>query len=432
MCPIQLTVNPTLEEHSDDGGVQLTWRHPETGAVQVRRAGPAELATLHMARNGVSEEEAAEAGGIHPNRVAAFVDQVIAEGLVLAPPPGLHRTEEDFPLGNARPDMLRCGRFTLQWHLTNACDLHCAHCYDRTKMRALKLPDTLRILRDFEAFCRSKRMAGDVCLSGGNPLLYPRFMELYQAVADTDMSISILGNPCSREELEALCAVRAPEHFQVSLEGLEPNTSRIRGPEHWGRVEEFLPLLAKLGIESGIMLTLTRDNLDDAIPLAGWLRDRADSYAFNRLAQVGQGAALAVPTGERYRSFLAEWEAAAETNPVMRLKDNLFNIDRAEQGYRLSDGCTGFGCGAAFNFVAVLPHGEVHACRKFPSPIGRVPQQTLEAIWESAAAQKYRTGCTACRDCPIRANCGGCLAVSHGAGLDPFTERDPHCWLGPT
>ena len=29
-------------------------------------------------------------------------------------------------------------------------------------------------------------------------------------------------------------------------------------------------------------------------------------------------------------------------------------------------GCTGFGCGAAFNFMAVLPDGEVHACRKVP------------------------------------------------------------------
>ncbi len=427
--PTRLTVNPTLTERTEGAETLLTWRHPHTGRPYERWAGPKELCAMYMARESISEEEAATEAGIHPDRVAAFVDEMVADGLVSAPPPGVWRTERDFPLDGVRRDMLVCRRFTLQWHLTNACDLHCAHCYDRSKLSALKLDDALRILEDFETFCRRRRMGGEVCLSGGNPLLYKRFPDLYRAVAETGFAISILGNPCSAEQLDALCAIAPPEHFQVSLEGLKPQTDRIRGPGHWERVFEFLPLLASRGIESGVMLTLTRDNLDDAIPLATRLRDVADCYTFNRLAQVGQGAALAVPRGEEYRRFLADWERAARHNPVMGLKDNLFNLDRHAAEGPLIAGCTGFGCGAAFNFVAVLPDGAVHACRKFPSPIGRVPEQSLEAIWEGDAAQRYRSGCTACHGCPIRAHCGGCLAVAHGAGLDPLAERDPHCWL---
>lgn len=82
-----------------------------------------------------------------------------------------------------------------------------------------------------------------------------------------------------------------------------------------------------------------------------------------------------------------------------------------------------------FNFVALLPDGEVHACRKFPSPIGNVRESSLRAIYDSAEANRYRQGCGECRGCPVRSVCGGCLAVSHVRGLDVFRQRDPHCFM---
>ncbi len=56
----------------------------------------------------------------------------------------------------------------------------------------------------------------------------------------------------------------------------------------------------------------------------------------------------------------------------------------------------------------------------------------LAKVYDSAAARRYRGGCSACRDCPIRPVCGGCLAVAHGFGLDPLRERDPLCFLKQT
>jgi radical SAM protein with 4Fe4S-binding SPASM domain len=96
----------------------------------------------------------------------------------------------------------------------------------------------------------------------------------------------------------------------------------------------------------------------------------------------------------------------------------------------LLGGCAGFGCGAAFNFVSLLPDGEVHACRKFPSLIGNIFSQSLREIYDAPVARRYRAGSFACRECRLRPACGGCLAVSHGFGLDVFTERDPYCFLG--
>ncbi len=111
-------------------------------------------------------------------------------------------------------------------------------------------------------------------------------------------------------------------------------------------------------------------------------------------------------------------------------KDSLLNIVLEEDGKPVFGGCAGYGCGAAFNFVSLLPDGEVHACRKFPSPMGNIFKQNLAQIYHAESARRYRGGSQACNDCSIRPVCGGCMAVSYGMGKDIFTERDPYCWKG--
>jgi radical SAM protein with 4Fe4S-binding SPASM domain len=120
---------------------------------------------------------------------------------------------------------------------------------------------------------------------------------------------------------------------------------------------------------------------------------------------------------------------ASRDNPHLRFKDGLFNIMRLHFGRPHTRGCTGFGCGAAFSFVAVLPDGQAHACRKFPSPIGNLLQASLAEIYASPAARRYRRGSKACRFCRLRNSCGGCLAVTQGAGLPALEARDPHCFM---
>jgi hypothetical protein len=57
--------------------------------------------------------------------------------------------------------------FTLQWQLTQSCDLHCRHCYDRSARATVALPDALRVLDGLRAFCRARRVSGHVSLSEG-------------------------------------------------------------------------------------------------------------------------------------------------------------------------------------------------------------------------------------------------------------------------
>jgi selenobiotic family peptide radical SAM maturase len=252
---------------------------------------------------------------------------------------------------------------------------------------------------------------------------------VYRAASAHGFGLAILGNPVAREKIEEILTIEKPSFFQVSLEGLEEYNDVIRGEGHFKRTIEFLAVLRDLGIYSMVMLTLTSGNIDQVIPLAERLRGLTDLFTFNRLSTVGEGSNLMLPRRDEYVHFLEKYLDAAEANPIIGLKDNLINIMLHERHVPLFGGCAGHGCSAAFNFLALLPDGEVHACRKFPSPIGNVHRQSLLDIYDSEEARRYRAGCEACASCAIRPVCGGCLASTYSHGLEIFKDRDPFCFI---
>ncbi|MEW6521518.1 MAG: thio(seleno)oxazole modification radical SAM maturase SbtM [Thermodesulfobacteriota bacterium] len=408
----------------------LIYCRPATGKVVMRPANDGDLLALKIMVEQIPPEAAAAEGQVTVGRIDRVLDLAAAEGLLLKPPSAICRNPQTFPRGEDIPAAyFTAPVFTLQWHITQVCDLHCKHCYDRSDRMALPLDRGLAILDDLRGFCRAHQVQGQVSFSGGNPLLYPHFLELYQGAVDRGLLAAILGNPAPRAVMEKILAIHKPEFFQVSLEGLQEHNDYIRGKGHFARVLDFLELLQELGIYSMVMLTLTRDNLEQVLPLAELLRDRVDLFTFNRLAMVGEGASLQSVQPQDYAGFLSKYLAAARQNPCMSRKDNLMNIILRRENLPLFGGCAGYGCGAAFNFFTILPDGEAHACRKFPSYIGNAFEQGISAIYHGEPARRYRAGSAACAPCPIRPVCGGCLAVVHGFGLDVCQDKDPYCFF---
>jgi len=144
---------------------------------------------------------------------------------------------------------------------------------------------------------------------------------------------------------------------------------------------------------------------------------------------VGEGANLQLPSRDDFEAFLETYIKASQSNPVMGWKDNFINIWCQKEELEPFGGCTGYGCGAAFNFVSLLSDGEVHACRKFPSRIGNIYRKGIADIYDSEIARKYRRGSEACRACSLNLVCRGCLAVTFSHGLDVFKDRDPYCFM---
>lgn len=417
------------EEAEPGEQLVLVWQQRH-GAVRYKNAEPQDLLALKIIAENIDPVRAAAEQQVSPASLEGILARAENEELILVPATTIRRDPAIFHESELTPSRyLSSNAFTLQWHITQACDLHCKHCYDRSSRRAVDFEQALTVLDEFRSFCRRHHVYGQVTFTGGNPLLYPRFAELYQAAAQRGFQLAILGNPVAKEVLAELQDIRPLEFYQVSLEGMAAHNDYIRGAGHFQRVLDFLALLKDLGIYSMVMLTLTRANQDQVLPLAELLRGRVDLFNFNRLAMVGEGAQLLSAPTQGYEDFLHSYYEAARGNPCMGLKDNHLNALFVKQGRQVFGGCTGYGCGAAFNFLSLLADGEVHACRKFPSLIGNIAENSLTEIYHSRAAQLYRAGSRACDGCRIRAVCGGCLAVTHGMGLDIFSEKDPYCFL---
>lgn len=398
------------------------------GHVHVHAAGDDDLLALKMVTDNLDLPTLSQQGPLSEGRLKAVRWKAVRRDLILAPPSTIYRQPGQAAFSpSAEDDDQRARVFTLQWHITNACDLHCKHCYDRSRRDHQSLAQAQDLLGQLEAFTGDRNVEGHVCFTGGNPFLHPHFQTLYQAAADHGFSTSILGNPVNYEALKAIRNIQRPEYYQISLEGLAPHSDAIRGEGHYRRSLEFLGDLRSLGIRSTVMMTLTRDNIDQVIPLAQQLRGCADLFTFNRLSPVGEGANLQLPEPADYQAFLENYVHAAPRLSILGYKDNLINRWLHAKDRPLFGGCTGFGCGAAFSFVAVLPDGEVHACRKFPSLIGHLNTAPLAEIYESDAAARYRRGSAGCANCTLRHLCGGCMAVTSGLGGNPFVDRDPFC-----
>jgi selenobiotic family peptide radical SAM maturase len=407
----------------------LVWFDPRRGQVRAQPASDQILLALKITAEELPIGPTALKHGVAVASLHRVVDQARGKGLVLAPESLLARDPARFTAREKSfARFLKPRVFTLQWHITQACDLNCKHCYDRSSRPDLSLAQALQVLDQLESFCESRQVRGKVTFTGGNPLLYPHFDDLYRETVRRGFPVSILGNPTSRQRLEELVAIQAPSFYQVSLEGLPEHNDLVRQAGYFDRVLAFLPLLRELGIPSQVMLTLTRDNLAQVLPLGEILRGQADLFTFNRLSAVGEGAQLLMPSPADYQAFLREYLRETDNNPVLGLKDNLINIIRTEEGSKPFGGCTGFGCGAGFNFATLLSDGEVHACRKFPSYLGNIYREGLAGAYDSPAGQRYRAGSAACRDCRLLPACGGCQAVIYSLGLDPAKDRDPYCF----
>lgn len=409
-------------------GIVLLIPAGEDGAIRIATPDNHDLLALKIVAEHIAVEDAAREAQVSIGVIDNILYGAEQKGFLLKPASRIVRPAEFRQGLPVHAELLSSPAFTLQWHITQACDLNCRHCYDRSERAAVTVRQGTGVLDDLYRFCAELNVYGQVTFTGGNPMISPHFYSLYREAVDRGFVTAVLGNPMGRSFIEKMAAIRPPEFFQVSLEGLRDHNDSMRGKGHFDRVIDFLDFLREMKIFSMVMLTLTRANLAQVLPLAEELRGRVDLFTFNRLAMVGEGAGLASVVPEEYPGFLERFQEAAENNPALSLKDNFFNLLRHRQNLEPIGGCTGFGCGAAFNFLSLLPDGEVHACRKLPSLIGNIYRDSLTDIYHGQLAERYRMGSSGCRDCAIRAGCRGCPAVTFGYNRNIFTDIDPYCF----
>lgn len=341
--------------------------------------------------------------------------------------------------------------FILQWHLTAKCDQHCKHCYmydEPTYFSELRNPlsfeDCIKIIDDYSDMINTWKIRGRINFTGGDPLLREDFFDILTYTKKKGIQIGILGNPYhinykTARKLKNLGLFR----YQVSIDGLEKTHDFLRRPGSFRETIKALRTLHKVGIQTAVMFTVSRLNASELIDVIKLVsKEGVSVFAFSRLAPTGSGKKLKdmILTPLEYKKLLFEVleeyrkiEEKGTTTHFAR-KDHLWIplyqeiglLRPLPQNKKIIYG----GCGIGVHLMVILANGVVYACRRFPSPIGKVPEQRLMDIFlHSKNLNKYRNikNFLKCSKCELVQLCRGCPSVAYGVTKNPFAP-DPQCW----
>lgn len=335
--------------------------------------------------------------------------------------------------------------FTFQWHITDACDQRCRHCYiyqaRPEELMTAPFAQMLQILDRCEAFCRQQGKRLCMCITGGDPLLHPDFRALVQEMHRRRIPFTILGNPFHLTPrmcrwLRRMGCFR----YQLSLDGLEATHDDLRQPGSFRATVAAIAMLRRARLPVAVMTTVSARNLGEVTAvLEAAARAGADIFSFARYCPVGEERSNGIAPLQ-WRQLLTDVEAKFHAlrkdgaRILLDRKDHLWALHEYENGTFTPpadavEGAIYGGCHCGTTHLTILPDGTVMACRRVPdSRVGNILTDSLNRIW-IRDMERYRQldRFAKCRDCELLRWCRGCPAVARCTG-DSFYDADPQCW----
>ncbi len=106
----------------------LVWKDPRVQRVKYRVVSQGDLLAMKIVEERIDPEKAADEGNVSIGFIDAILDEAIEAGILLSPPSQIRRDPSLYSANKyVDESFLTSHSFTLQWHITQACDLHCRH-----------------------------------------------------------------------------------------------------------------------------------------------------------------------------------------------------------------------------------------------------------------------------------------------------------------
>lgn len=166
------------------------------------------------------------------------------------------------------------------FELTPRCNFRCPMCYVRltseeTARRGGELP-----VEEWLRLAEEAKEAGTtwLCITGGEPLLYPDFEELYRELAEMGFFITLQTNGylLAKEKFQRLFDELPPRNMKITVYGSSDEVyRRVCGVDDgFTRLDEGLRFLGEEKIPTILVGTVIRENGDDWKRIAGYALKR--------------------------------------------------------------------------------------------------------------------------------------------------------------
>jgi radical SAM protein with 4Fe4S-binding SPASM domain len=331
-------------------------------------------------------------------------------------------------------------RFTMQWHITDRCNLRCKHCYQGDKGIDPSYDELLGVLEQFRELVhrlsadRSSPVHGHINLTGGEPLVRPDLLDLVSKIKGAGFSFALLTNGTLIDDAVARELVQhRPSYVQISIDGVERTHDDLRGPTSYKNAMAGLEALDRAGLRTMVSFTAHRGNFRELEAVARELRGKGNPILWtDRMIPVGQGAAMASEVlGPAETKEYVELLGRARGGRPSRYRHPRMAMDRALQF--LGGAGRPYRCTAGSSLLAVLPNGDVLPCRRMPISIGNLRERSLMDLYLGdrflAQLRDPTRMDERCRTCAFGTVChGGLRCLSFALRDDPF-QADPGCWI---
>lgn len=334
--------------------------------------------------------------------------------------------------------------FSFQWHITEACDQRCKHCYiyalgSHAQFKQMPVDDMLRVLDNIEIFCRKAKRKPYLYITGGDPILHPQFWMLAETLRQRGVPFTILGNPFHLDD--AVCCRLHDcgcHQYQLSLDGLEATHDRIRRHGSFKETLEAIPVIRHAGVAVAIMATVSRWNYKEIPSLIDVVVEHhADVFAFARYCP-DSGSRDVCCSPEEYRKMMElcwdKFMQYKDSDTYFSLKDHLWTLFKYERGLfnpadYPDDDIVYDGCNCGGGHFTILSDGACYACRRMESKVGNALRDDLYDLFTGREMDRYRKYETfeKCGKCELLRFCRGCPAVAAGYYGSMYAP-DPECW----
>lgn len=289
------------------------------------------------------------------------------------------------------------------WNITRTCNLRCVHCYSSSN--AAKYPGELdwnqmtAVVDDLAAY-----EIPSLLLSGGEPLIHPRFFDLvdYASAKGLKLTISTNGTLITPEKAARLKEAEVA-YVGISLDGIGEVHDHFRGKKGaFDSAVRGFKACHEVDQKTGLRLTLTKHTVQNIEQILDFIEEQSiQRVCFYHLVPAGRGSVLQGLAHEEARqaidtllSRVEAWHAQGVTREVLTVTqpaDGAYLLLRMEQENhpnleeaRRLLGWNGGGANSSGRGIANIDtQGTVHPDQFWQDVIlGNVKQTPFSEIWE--------------------------------------------------
>jgi uncharacterized protein len=321
-------------------------------------------------------------------------------------------------------------------HLTQACNLRCAYCYQPHGSPSMS-EATGRAALDaiFEAARSHGFRQVTLKYAGGEPTLrFSLVLRLHsyaQSLASRHglaLRATLLTNGLLLNDAMLEATRKAGIHLMISLDG--PTAHDIQRPQANGQgsftqAAEAVDRAIRHGIFPHISITVTRLNAGMLGEAAAFALDRNLTFSLNLYRENDQASTkkLSASAEELLTGVRAALQVIEERMPQERLIDGMFDLVSFAAGHNRP-------CGAGFNYLAITPNGKIARCQmEIEHSVGDVFHDDPCEIIQQAGAGCHLTvdQRQGCRECTWRYACAGGCPLQAERAYGRFDQPSPNC-----